>query len=209
MRESDLQVGDLLMKLRYASTFTHALISWGQRLHQAGNATDDYVHAAIYIGGGNIAESIRGGITVTRLMAQGRPYVFNVYRYADRDIAGIAAAVAEGWIAMRRGQHAGFAPRGRYGEYALAGAVKAAAQNITSRPAYAPGEDLWGRDGDAGISSTYCSQFVVAAYHAAGATAQPAQVPIRIAQARATPKMLHDLLLSEPQWEMLGQITVR
>ena len=208
MNENQLQVGDLLMKLRNGGV-VHALISWGQRLHRAGNATDDYVHAAIYMGNGAIAESIGEGITVTRLMAQGHPYVYNVYRYAGRDIAGIAAAVAEGWIAMRRGQHAGFTRCGSYGKYALGGAVKAAAQNFGSRPAYAPGEDLWGRDGEAGISSTYCSQFVVAAYHAAGATAQPAQVPIRIAQARATPKMLHDVLLSEPQWDMPGQITVR
>jgi hypothetical protein len=208
MNENQLQVGDLLMKLRHGGV-VHALISWGQRLHRAGNATDDYVHAAIYTGNGSIAESIGEGITVTRLMAQGHPYVYNVYRYANADIAGIAAAVAEGWITMRRGQHAGFTPRGSYGKYALGGAVKAAAQNIGSRPAYAPGEDLWGRDGQAGISSTYCSQFVVAAYHAAGATAQPTQVPIRIAQARATPKMLHDVLLGEPQWDMPGQITVR
>ncbi len=208
MNENQLRFGDVLMKLRYGG-LVHSLISWGQRFHRAGNATDDYVHAAIYMGNGNIAESISEGITVTRLMAQGHPYVYNVYRYADAGIAGIAAAVAEGWIAMRRGQHAGFTPRGSYGEYALGGAVKAAAQNIGSRPAYAPGGDLWGRDGQAGISSTYCSQFVVAAYHAAGATAQPAQVPIRIAQARATPKMLHDVLLSEPQWDMPGQITVR
>ena len=208
MNEDQLRVGDLLMKLRHGGV-VHALISWGQRLHRAGNATDDYVHAAIYMGNGAIAESIGEGITVTRLMAQGHPYVYNVYRYADGDIAGIAAAVAEGWVAMRRGQHAGFTPRGAYGKYALDDAVKAAAQNIGSQPAYTPGEDLWGRDGQAGISSTYCSQFVVAAYHAAGATAQPAQVPIRIAQARATPKMLHDVLLSEPQWDMPGQITAR
>ena len=208
MNEDQLRVGDLLMKLRHGGV-VHALISWGQRLHRAGNATDDYVHAAIYMGNGAIAESIGEGITVTRLMAQGHPYVYNIYRYADTDIAEIAAAVAEGWIGMRRGQHAGFTPRGAYGKYALGGAVKAAAQNIGSRPAYAPGEDLWGRNGQAGIGSTYCSQFVVAAYHAAGATAQPAQVPIRIAQARATPKMLHDVLLSEPQWDMPGQITVR
>ncbi len=208
MNENQLRVGDLLMKLRHGGV-VHALISWGQRLHRAGNATDDYVHAAIYMGNGTIAESISEGITVTRLMAQGHPYTYNVYRYADADIAGIAAAVAEGWIGMRRGQHAGFTPRGAYGTYALGGAIKAGAQNIGSRPAYAPSEDLWGRDGQAGISSTYCSQFVVAAYHAAGATAQPAQVPIRIAQARATPKMLHDVLLSEPQWDVPGQITVR
>ena len=208
MNEDQLRIGDLLMKLRHGGV-VHTLISWGQRLHRAGNATDDYVHAAIYMGNGAIAESIGEGITVTRLMAQGHPYAYNVYRYADADIAGIAAAVAEGWIGMRRGQHAGFTPRGSHGKYALGGAVRAAAQNIGSRPAYAPGEDLWGRDGQAGISSTYCSQFVVAAYHAAGATAQPAQVPIRIAQARATPKMQHDVLLSEPQWDMPGQITVR
>ena len=208
MNASELRVGDLLMKLRYGGV-VHALISWGQRLHRAGNATDDYVHAAIYLGNGTIAESIGGGITVTQLMAQGHPYVYNVYRYDDRDIAGIAAAVAEGWITMRRGQHPGFTPRGSYGEYALRGAVVAAAQNIGSQPAYEPAGDLWGSDGRPGISSTYCSQFVVAAYHAAGATAQPAQVPIRIAQARATPKMLHDVLLSEPRWDMPGQITVR
>lgn len=208
MRENELQTGDLLMKLRYGG-IVHGLISWGQRLHRAGNATDDYVHAAIYMGNGGIAESIGEGITVTRLTSQGHPYVYNVYRYADRDIAGIAAAVAEGWITMRRGQHAGFTPSGAYGRYAFGGAVKAAAQNIGSQPDYVPGEDLWGRDGKPGISSTYCSQFVVAAYHAAGATAQPAQVPIRIAQARATPKMLHDVLLSEPRWDLLGQITVR
>lgn len=208
MNQNDLAVGDVLMKLHFGGA-VHNVIAWGQRLHKAGNATDDYVHAAIYMGGGEIAESIGGGITVTRLMAQGHPYVYNVYRYADRDIAGIAAAVAEGWIAMRRGQHAGFVPQGAYGKYALGGAALAAVQNIASHPAYEPGKDLWGSSGEPGITSTYCTQFVVAAYHAAGATGQPAQVPIRIAQARATPKILHDVLLSEPQWEMPGQITAR
>ncbi len=88
MRESDLRVGDLLMKLRYGAV-THALISWGKRLHQAGNATDDYVHAAIYIGNGNIAKSIGEGITVTR-HAPARTRVLyhiqNVKRITLRDV---------------------------------------------------------------------------------------------------------------------------
>lgn len=208
MNENELAVGDILMKLKYGG-FVHGLISWGQRFHRAGNATDDYVHAAIYLGSGSIAESIGEGIGTVKLMSQGKPYVYNVYRYADHDMGSVAAAVAEGWVAMKRGQHAGYEPRGSFGKYAYGGAAGAALQNIGSQPVYKPGEDLWGSGGKPGIGSTYCSQFVVAAYHAAGATGQPPQVPIRMAQARATPKMLHDVLLSEPQWSMLGQITVR
>lgn len=208
MQDRDLQVGDILLKLYYGG-IVHGLIAWGQRFHKAGNATDDYVHAAIYVGRGLVAESIGGGIKATRLMQQGKPYVYNVYRYGNADIAGIAGAVAEGWLSVRAGQHGNDKVPSSFGGYAYGGAVGAAIQNIGSQPSYKPGSDLWGSGGKPGIGTTYCSQFVVAAYQAAGATGQPAQVPIRIAQDRATPKMLHDTLLGEPQWDMLGQITAR
>ena len=206
MQASELQPGDLMLKL-YFGGFLHNVIVLGQALHHAPNAKENFVHAAIHIGNGRIAESIGEGITVTQLMNQGHPYEYNVYRYADRDMAGVAAAVAEGWIAVRRGAQPDYTPSGSYGKYALGGAVRAAAQNIGSQPDYQGGEDLWGSGGKPGISSTYCSQFVVAGYQAAGATARPPQVPIRIAQARATPQLLHDTLMGEPQWSLLGRIT--
>lgn len=102
----------------------------------------------------------------------------------------------------------GYAPSGSYGKYALGGAARAAAQNIGSQPAWQGGEDLWCSGSKPGIGSTYCSRFVAAAYQAVGATANPPQVPILIAQARATTQLLHDTLMSEPQWKLLGRITV-
>ena len=151
-----LQVGDILMKLYYGGA-VHGLIAWGQRFHKAGNATDDYVHAAIVIGPGLIAESIGGGIKATRLMQQGKPYVYNVYRYGDGDIAGIAGAVAEGWLSIRAGQHGRDQVPGSFGDYAYGGAVGAAIQNIGSQPSYKPGGDLWGSGGKPGIGTTYSS----------------------------------------------------
>lgn len=216
MNEGQLRAGDVLMKHHYSGP-VHALISLAQRLHSAGNVKDEYVHAAIYIGQGRIAESIAGGITATRLMGQGHPYVYDVCRYGDADIAGIAGAVAEGWVAVKRGQDPGYQPAAlheihrkdyRFGGYAYGGAVTSAIQNVGSQPHYQPGADLWGSDGRPGITSTYCSEFVVKAYHAAGQTAQPRQVPIRINGDRATPKMLLDTLLSEPQWQVMGRIKV-
>jgi len=207
IQASELQPGDIMMKL-YFGGLLHNMIVLGQALHHAPNAKENFVHAAIYIGNGMIAESIGEGITVTKLLSQGHPYEYNVYRYADTALAGVAAAVAEGWIAVRRGAQPDYTPSGRFGRYAAGGAAGAAVQNIFSQPDYQGGEDLWGSGGKPGIGSTYCSQFVAAAYQAAGATASPPQVPIRIAQARATPQLLHDTLMGEPQWSLLGRITV-
>lgn len=39
MNDNQLRVGVLLMKLRHGGV-VHALISWGQRLHRADNATE-------------------------------------------------------------------------------------------------------------------------------------------------------------------------
>ena len=80
MQASELQPGDLMLKL-YFGGFLHNVIVLGQALHHAPNAKENFVHAAIHIGNGRIAESIGEGITVTQLMNQGHPYEYNVYRY--------------------------------------------------------------------------------------------------------------------------------
>lgn len=197
LQEADLRVGDVLLKRRFGGA-VHFVIA---------RMTDSrLVHAAMYIGNGTIAESIGSGFEFTQLMSQGHNYEYEVWRNQDRDLAEIAALCANTLVQTHVAPVQGYASnRWRFGAYGMGQAISGAIANRWTRPggAGAEGARAW----EGGIRSSYCSQFVVQAYNAAGATS--GRVPLNIAAGRATPVMLRNTMLATPGWAYQGLIVAR
>ena len=206
MNAAELKVGDVLLKQYHGG-----LIHWAIRTVTSNEgAASTFVHAAMYVGGGDIAESIGAGYAFTRVMSQGKNFTYFVFRNRDTNLAEIAAQVMSTWVLMRpstSGHVSGYSGGTGFGKYGLGQGVVGAARNWVDRdlkPQSDAGEQLWGADDTPGLLSSYCSQFVVQAYTAAGATYQPPIVPIRVAANRATPAILHDVLMRDGHWEFVG-----
>jgi hypothetical protein len=210
MNARDLEVGDVLLKQYHGG-----LIHWAIKI-ATGNegASSTFVHAAMYTGAGEIAESIGSGYSFTPLMAQNHNFTYFVFRNRDAGLAEIAAQVMSTWVRMRPKSDAksedrvpGYSGGKGFGKYGAGQAIAGAVRNRLDRdvkPVSKSGEALWGAKDKPGVQSSYCSQFVVQAYSAAGATMQPQVVPIAVAADRATPAMLHDVLLRDGHWQFVG-----
>ena len=206
MNSADLKVGDVLLKQYHGG-----LVHWAIKT-VTGNegASSTFVHAAMYVGGGEIAESIGAGYSFTPLMNQGKNFTYFVFRNRDAGLAEIAAQVMSTWVLMRpstTGNVAGYSGGKGFGKYSLGQGIAGSVRNWVDRDLKAEpnaGEELWGANNKPGLQSSYCSQFVVQAYTAAGATYQPPMVPIRVAADRATPAILHDVMMRDGHWEFVG-----
>lgn len=206
MGPTELETGDVLLK-QYHGGFVH----WAIRTftgNEGGSST--FVHAAMYIGGGEIAEASGPGYRFASLMNQGTNFTYFAFRNRNRDLADIAAHVVSSWVRMRPTTDThlpGYSGGKGFGKYGLGQAIAGAVRNWGDRdvaPSAGAGEALWGANDKPGLESSYCSQFVVQAYTAAGATFAPPVVPIAVAASRATPAMLHDILLRDGSWQFLG-----
>jgi hypothetical protein len=206
MNLRELMVGDVLLKQYKGGLIHWAIASFTS--NEGPSAT--FVHAAMYVGGGEIAESTGPGYGFSNLMNQGTNYTYFVFRHRDPGLAEIAAQVISTWVRMRPGSEdhvAGYSGGKNFGRYGLGQAIAGAARNWFDRdlkPEKGAGEALWGSNNRPGLQSSYCSQLVVQAYTAAGATLQPPAVPIRVAADRATPAILHDVLLRDGHWQFVG-----
>lgn len=206
MSPNDLVVGDILLK-RYFGGFVHWAIRNFTR-NEGGSSS--FVHAALYLGGGEIAEASGPGYRINPLMGRGKNFTYFAFRHRDANLADLAAHVLATWVRMRptSADHVpGYAGGKGFGQYALGPAMAGAVKNWTDRnvaPAADAGAALWGKNGTPGVQSSFCSQLVVEAYTAAGATYTPPVVPIPVAANRATPAMLQDVLLRNGQWSFAG-----
>ncbi len=210
LQPDDLDLGDVLLKRSHGG-FTHWFI---RRVTANEGPASNYVHAAVYVGHGTIAESTSSGrgYVLTDLMNQGVNFHYRVGRYtADPELAAIAAHIASTWARMRVGDVPAYAGGRNFGGYGLAQALGAGFDNRLNRNIAAregEGESFWGSDGQPGVSSSFCSQFAVQAYNAAGATCSPPVVPIPLAANRATPAMLYNEFERLPGWTILAEPVV-
>lgn len=204
----DLQVGDVFLK-EYFGGVVHWFIQ--KMTKNEGAEAGNYVHAALYIGNGILAESIGRGFSFTGLMSQGHNYRYQVFRHNNADLAQLAAHVASTLVQMRDGGVGGYrSNRFRFGKYGMGQAIGGALKNKVrgnNPPPGAEGEGAGAWEG--GIRSSYCSQFVVQAYNAAGATFAPPIVPIDLASGRATPAMMRNYLLNSGSWAAVGELVAR
>lgn len=66
----DLRVGDVMLKLYHGG-----LVHWLIRTFTANEGpASNFIHAALYLGNGEIGESIGAGYSFTPLMSQGQNY---------------------------------------------------------------------------------------------------------------------------------------
>ena len=206
MNPLNLIEGDVLFKFFHGSA-----IHWAIRTITSNEgSSSNFCHAAMYIGGGEIAESSGGGYRIAKLMNVGHNFNYFAFRTRESGLGLIAAQVITTWVRMRpksADNVAGYSGGKKFGNYALGTAIVNAAKNYVDRDVKVKdgaGDKLWGQNGKPGLDSSYCSQFVVQAYTAAGATFSPATVPIKVAANRATPAMMHDSMSRDGRWEFLG-----
>jgi len=206
MNPQSLVPGDVLFK-QFHGGGVHIMINL---LTAREGLASRYCHAAMYIGNGEIAESSGGGYRIAKLNGKGVNFTYEAFRHKDSNLAEIAAAVIATWVKMRpeHKQHIPEYTGGKgFGQYALGTAVSSALKNWVSRnlrPALDEGEKLWGSNGKPGQSASYCSQFVVQAYLAAGATYGPPVIPIDLKAKRATPGALYNEMMRDPAWQHKG-----
>jgi len=133
---NELRVGDVMLKL-YHGGVVHWLI---RTLTANEGSARHFVHEALYLGNGEIWESIGAGYSFTPRMSQGHNYRYFVFRYADLDLADVAAHIPSTWVIVGHGGVQGYRAPGRianrqvraFGGYGLGQAAGGAVSNIRS-----------------------------------------------------------------------------
>ena len=117
MNPMELTEGDVLFKLFHGSC-----IHWAIRtLTSNEGAASNFCHAAMFVGGGEIAESSGGGYRVAKLMGTGNNFTYFVFRCRDAGLGLIAAQVITTWVRMRPNSAdgvKGYSGGKKFGEYA-------------------------------------------------------------------------------------------
>ena len=171
---TDLVIGDILLE-RSHGTFKHNMISFGQWLSspfRTSAGKNRTIHAAIYVGDGNIVESTGDGVVRKKLGREGNHY--KVYSLIEGgEIPQLAATGAIDFAQLFAFTKEN-ASANRWGDYDLMKATKAAFKRHRSAASLASAErrikayidDAWSNDLNRREKArkVFCSQLVVLVY---------------------------------------------
>jgi hypothetical protein len=205
----ELLIGDILLQ-HHSGSFSGAIIKFGQQLlsHNRSGGHGDLTHATMFggsIGGKQIIYASESP-TLVAVDITGAGYRYEVYRYNDRQLAELAAWIAEGYVAETSGRKAAN-PKSHYGSYSVMSALGCVFHSSTRGAGAKQAEKgLWGSSAKTPSNSFYCSNFATRAYLAAGQASGKNVVPIDADYRYISVKELQARLNKDSRWKHCGQL---
>jgi len=209
LKFKELLIGDILLQ-HSSGSFSSSIVKFGQALlsHNRSGGSADVTHATMYSGniGGKQIIYASESPTLVAVDITGAGYRYEVYRYNDKQLAELAAWIAEGYVAETNGRKAAN-PKSHYGSYSVMSAFGCVFHSSTRGAGAKTAETgLWGSSQNKPSNSFYCSNFVTRAYLAAGQASGKNVVPIDADFRYISVKELQARLNKDSRWKHCGQL---